>query len=319
MKPKIVIISAFFQLFGLTAFAQTKNVYFLKFSGRLVNEMDSADYFRVISDPDSGSTVYNINEYYKDKSKKLIGKTSKADGVVLEGQCVTFYPSGKKESVTNYQNGKRTGDEYTYYPNGKVDVHRRNIPGENNSGDRTLILDCRDSTGKVLVENGNGHYAGFDHDFKKIIEEGLVKDGLKDSTWNGDVGDHGHFVEEYNNGVLKAGKFTDDDNKTYTYTVREIQPQFPGGLQGFGQYLSTNIRYPYTAKLNRTQGKVIVTFVVERDGSLTDLKVVRSPSTTLSGEAVRVLENSPAWIPGCQYGRKVRVSYTVPINFTLNQ
>jgi len=106
MKPKIVIISAFFLLFKLTGFAQTKNVYFFKFSGREVNQMDSADYFRVISEPDSGSTIYNIKEYYKDNSKKLIGKTSKPDAVVLEGQCVTFYKSGKRESVANYQNGK---------------------------------------------------------------------------------------------------------------------------------------------------------------------------------------------------------------------
>jgi len=319
MKPKIIIISAFFLLFGLTGFAQIKNAYFFKFSGREVNQMDSADYFRVISEPDSGSTIYNIKEYYKDNSKKLIGKTSKPDAVVLEGQCVTFYKSGKKESVANYQNGKRIGDEYTYYPNGKLDVHRQNVTGENNSGDRNLIIDCRDSTGKVFVENGNGTYEGYDHDFKKIIEEGPVKDGAKNGTWKGEVGDHGNFVEEYDNGNLKTGKFTDEHNQVYTYTVREAQPQFPGGLQAFGEYLGRNIQYPYSARMNHTQGKVLVSFVVERDGSLTDVKVKESPSTTLSGEAVRIVENSPNWIPGYQYGRKVRVSYVVPINFSLGR
>lgn len=198
-----------------------------------------------------------------------------------------------------------------------MNVHRQYVSGENNSGDRTLIIDCRDSTEKVLAENGNGVYEGYDHDFKKIIEEGPLKDGSKNGAWKGDVGEHGQFVEEYVDGNLKTGTFTDEHNQTYTYTVREAQPQFPGGLQAFGQYLGSSIVYPYTATMNRTQGRVIVTFVVERDGSLTDVKAVRSPSATLSQEAVRVVKNSPNWIPGYQFGRKVRVSYAVPINFTL--
>ncbi|MES2427141.1 MAG: TonB family protein [Bacteroidota bacterium] len=312
MKSKIVIVSAFFLLFGLNSFSQIKKITLLKFNGHEVSELDSADYSRVISEPDSGSTLYNVNENYRDKTKKLIGKTSKPDAVVLEGLCLTFFPSGKKENVANFQNGKKVGDEYAYFPNGKLNVHR------SYAGDRTLILDCKDSTGKVLVENGNGNYEGYDHDFKKIIETGLLKDGAKDGAWKGDVGEHGRFVEEYSNGNLTTGKFTDENNQTFTYTVRESQPQFPGGLQAFYQYLGNSIIYPYSARVNRTQGKVLVAFVVERDGSLSDVKVVESPSAMLSQEAVRVVKNSPTWVPGYQFGRKVRVSYSVPIKFAFN-
>jgi TonB family protein len=318
MRSNIVIISAFFLLFSFNSFAQTKNIVFFKFGGREVNQLDSADYVRVISEPDSGSTLYGVNEYYKDKTKKLVGKTSKSDAVVLEGTCLTFFPSGKKENVASFQNGKKVGDEYAFFPNGKLWVHRQYVSGENNSGDRTLILDCQDSTGKVFAENGNGIYEGYDHDLKKITEEGPLKDGARYGAWKGDVGEHGRFEEEYENGKLKTGKFTDDNNQVYTYTVREAQPQFPGGLQAFGQYLGGSIKYPYMAAVNRTQGKVMVAFVVERDGSLTDVRAIRSPSALLSQEAVRVVQNSPAWIPGYQFGRKVRVSYTVPIAFTLN-
>jgi TonB family protein len=318
MKSKIVIVSAFFLLFGLNSFSQIKKVTLLKFNGHEVSDLDSADYSRVISEPDSGSTLYNVNENYRDKTKKLIGKTSKPDAVVLEGLCLTFFPSGKKENVANFQNGKKVGDEYAYFPNGKLNVHRTYVHGENNSGDRTLIMDCRDSTGKVFAENGNGVYEGFDHDFKKIIEEGPLKDGSKTGTWKGDVGDNGKFVEEYTDGNLKTGRFTDEHNQIYTYTIRESQPQFPGGLQGFGQYLGNNIKYPYMASANRTKGKVIVAFVVATDGSLTDVRAIESPSAMLSQEAVRVVQNSPKWTPGVQFGRKVRVTYSVPIQFAFN-
>ncbi len=101
------------------------------------------------------------------------------------------------------------------------------------------------------------------------------------------------------------------------YTVLEKQPMFPGGTQKFLQFLSANIRYPAKDRENDVQGRVVIQFVVERDGSLTDIKAIRGPSEAMQDEAVRVLNTSPKWIPGIQSGRPVRAQYTVPVNFTL--
>jgi protein TonB len=106
-----------------------------------------------------------------------------------------------------------------------------------------------------------------------------------------------------------------DPNQIFT-SVEQV-PEFPGGLDKFGNYLSKAIRYPAVARENGTQGRVIVTFVVERDGSLTDIKVTRGIGSGCDEEAVRVLKNSPKWKPGIQNGRPVRVQYSVPIAFTL--
>ncbi len=97
----------------------------------------------------------------------------------------------------------------------------------------------------------------------------------------------------------------------------EQQPLFPGGLEAMGSYLSKNVRYPAADRENNTQGKVFVQFVVEADGTVTDVNATRGPSETLKAEAVRVMKNSPKWIPGMQAGKKVRTQYTVPINFSL--
>jgi TonB family protein len=107
-------------------------------------------------------------------------------------------------------------------------------------------------------------------------------------------------------------------NKTdAVFTSVEQVPEFPGGLNEFGHFLAVNIKYPKTDREKGIQGKVIVTFVVEEDGSLSGLKVTRGVSKGLDDESVRVLKLSPNWKPGIQNGRKVRVQYSVPINFSL--
>jgi TonB family protein len=105
-------------------------------------------------------------------------------------------------------------------------------------------------------------------------------------------------------------------NRLFVQT--EKQPEFPGGFSAFGHFLASNIRYPLVDKNNKVQGRVLVQFVVERDGSITDIKAIRGPSETLNNEAIRVMKLSPSWEPGYQNNKPVRVAYTVPINFTLN-
>src|ERR1700733_3618192 len=111
-------------------------------------------------------------------------------------------------------------------------------------------------------------------------------------------------------------KVTEEDpNKIFT-SVEQV-PEFPGGLDAFGKYLSNHIKYPAVARENNTQGRVIVQFVCEKDGSLTDIKVVRGIGDGCDEEAIRVIKASPKWSPGIQNGRPVRVAYSVPISFTL--
>jgi protein TonB len=109
----------------------------------------------------------------------------------------------------------------------------------------------------------------------------------------------------------------EESNAIVSFAAVEKLPAFPGGEAAFGNYLSKTIRYPPVAKENNTQGRVIVSFVVEKDGSLTDIKVLRDIGGGCGPEAIRVLQKSPHWTPGIQNGKPVRVAYTMPINFTL--
>ena len=101
------------------------------------------------------------------------------------------------------------------------------------------------------------------------------------------------------------------------HNIVEQMPSFPGGPNALAQFLQKNLKYPPIAEENGIKGRVTCQFVVERDGSITDVKVVRGVDPSLDREAMRVIKAMPKWIPGKQNGKAVRVRFTCPITFTL--
>ena len=101
------------------------------------------------------------------------------------------------------------------------------------------------------------------------------------------------------------------------FQVVEQMPEFPGGMQALMAYLSKNIKYPSVAQDNGIQGRVLVSFVVNKDGSIVDPEVIKSVDAALDKEAMRVIKAMPKWNPGKQRGKPVRVKYTVPVLFRL--
>ena len=101
------------------------------------------------------------------------------------------------------------------------------------------------------------------------------------------------------------------------FDVVEQMPEYPGGMQALFEFLKENIKYPEDAQKQKVEGRVIVTFVVETDGSISNVEVAKHAFPSLDAEAVRVIQAMPNWSPGKQKGQAVRVKYTVPINFNL--
>jgi protein TonB len=108
----------------------------------------------------------------------------------------------------------------------------------------------------------------------------------------------------------------EDDEEVFM--VVENMPEFPGGDLGLMKYIQKNVKYPPIAKEYNITGKVYISFVVDKSGSVTNVKVVRGVDKNLDAEAVRVIKSLPKYKPGKQRGKAVRVMFTVPINFTLN-
>lgn len=125
--------------------------------------------------------------------------------------------------------------------------------------------------------------------------------------------------EKDNITILRAvGDDSTVSDKEKVYQIVEQQPSFPGGREELFKYLAYNVRYPIDAAENKIEGRVLVTFVVEHDGSISNVNVANSVYPSLDKESIRVVSGMPKWIPGKANGKTVRVKYTIPITFRLN-
>ena len=119
--------------------------------------------------------------------------------------------------------------------------------------------------------------------------------------------------------ILDMGRKKDTEEDSGIFISVDEMPEFPGGEMALRHFLANAIRYPVIAQENNIQGKVYVTFVVGKDGHVSDARILRGVDQSLDKEAIRVISTLPPWKPGKQGGKAVRVQYSVPINFTLQQ
>ena len=179
---------------------------------------------------------------------------------------------------------------------------------------------------KIEIERGKSSVAFTVPEIKKddeVKEEQEIKSQDELQETNTAIGAFNVEGNDETGGeVLKAKEVIAEPEppkveETKVFDVVEEMPQFPGGQAALLEYLAKNIKYPVVAEENGVQGRVIVTFVVERDGSITDVRVVKSVDPSLDKEAARVVKSMPKWQPGKQNGSAVRVKYTVPVQFRL--
>lgn len=101
------------------------------------------------------------------------------------------------------------------------------------------------------------------------------------------------------------------------YDRVEVMPEFPGGMQGLFKYMQNNVNYPKEAKNQKIEGRVIVSFIVEKDGSISDVHPLTAVHPLLDKEAMRLVNEMPRWKPGTEKGKAVRVSFALPVSFKL--
>ena len=150
-------------------------------------------------------------------------------------------------------------------------------------------------------------------DLIEIVEDELsIDEELEIDDAEADVENKNNYNFDYDGDSWGE---EESDGEADIFQVVEDMPQFPGG--SVQKWIAKNVKHPMIAQENNIQGKVFVQFVIEKDGSVSDVKVARSVDPSLDKEAIRVVKAMPKWKPGKQRGKPVRVSYTVPINFQL--
>jgi len=149
---------------------------------------------------------------------------------------------------------------------------------------------------------------------KQTTQIQVVEDDVEveDVEINAEV-DQNEVIEEYVPVEVEEEEIVEAE----IFTIVEEMPEFPGGMQKLADYLAKNIKYPQMARESGIQGRVFVNFVVEPDGSVSNVNVMRSLGGGCDEEAMRVVKSMPKWKPGKQRGKAVRVSYILPVNFKL--
>jgi len=310
---------AFALLFSLLIYGKTYAqvgkdtvVYFMKNDGQKVDIKDDADYilFNLPFDPNTG--LYKVVEINKNGTPRLITNSrTRVDLFKMEGVTTIYFPNGKKRSVGIYKNGEIAGDVVYYYPNGKFYMSLTL------DTDKLMhISESRDSTGKPLVDKGNGEMPSFNNDFTHFMK-GKVVNGLPEGEWHGSINDTGRFVCNYIKGALTYGTGYDKTGKAYPFTKIYEEPVFPGGMDAFHTFLIKTFHYPYLANLNLATGRytVYVKFTIDKDGSVTDVSLAQKPpSESIGKEIIRTIKLSPKWTTAYQYGMPIQVKYTIPIH-----
>ncbi len=262
-----------------------------------------------------GGSLLSDQPYINDM-KNGIKKSYTANGAIyaeatyvddkLNGISKSYYSSGELKEVATYLNDTIIGISKYYYKDGKLEAELPHAHGK------------MDGTYKTYYENGN------------LSAECNYVDGKLNGTtlvyWDNKLLKR---RDVYENGKLTEGKCYDITGKEEPYydyyvegpsdddfTIVQQMPQFKGDINS---YLSKNIKYPKKEQKNNITGTVYINFIIEKDGSISSVRVLRGvPSgPDLDDEALRVISSMPRWTPGLQDGFAVRVSYNVPIRFTL--
>jgi TonB family protein len=236
---------------------------------------------------------------------------------------LTQSDSGGTVSKSLYKNGetrvfettalKHNKNEITaYFPNGNLYYKKEK---DLNNPTAIRYLECRDSTGNILVQNGNGYWVEYNEDFSYKTQQGKVVNGLADSAWtrlfDPNIGQHV---------VYKKGKIVSHElfgtNDT-PINFGDHAPQFRGGTNALGEFLVKNITYPAAARENRIAGRVILTLTIEKDGTVSGVKIDKGVGNGCDEEAARVIKMSPPWIPGIKDGVAAKMDYSIAIGFSV--
>jgi len=134
-----------------------------------------------------------------------------------------------------------------------------------------------------------------------------------DADGSGSTASNLAFISETGTDIPK------EDTDVHSISSIEAYPEFPGGEAAFAKYLSRNLRYPELARENGIYGKILVSFIIEKNGDLSNIAILRGIGSGCDEEAIRVLSKSPKWKAGIQNKQNVRVAYTIPIHFKLPQ
>lgn len=310
-------IILFFLLFSKMVFGQEMSA--IKYLDSLGKPATKENFFKyeVFKKENLEQEKYTLQTF--DKENHLIQSYSYSDPEArkLNGETIFYYTNGKKKSSINYVDNRLVGNAFTWYENGNPKEESSYLDVSWGSAKHQKMINYWNEKGEKTVDNGNG-FLESNGDY--LTEKGNYRNGFKEGKWTGNsLKNTFSYEETYTDGELVSGVSIESDGTKNEYTSLEVKPEPIKGMGHFYKYISKNFNAPNSAYKNKIQGKIIVAFVVDKEGKITEPKIVRSLGTELDNEAIRILTSYENWKPALQKGRKVRCSFNIPIQLDFSR
>ncbi|QBQ40136.1 energy transducer TonB [Sphingobacterium psychroaquaticum] len=322
MKFKAYLLFFFFGLmYSSFSTAQENKVIHLDKKGKPTkDEAQSFSYRIVVKDP-AQPDLFRYAEFYT--GSDLVKTTAWIKNASLPhtavGEKLTYHVNGQLHTREQYNEKYQLVDTaYRYYANGVTESIKIYKPQKDAKQDVYFVL-TQDSLGNKEVIHGNGNLRyRFSAD---NIEEGPLVNNKKNGEWTG-KSKKSSYTEQWENDVLISGVSTDSTGTITTYDKDnyEVSPEYPGGINALRKIVGANYQYPAKAVREGLSGTVILSFLVEKDGSMSTIKIEQDLGSGTGEAAMDALRQvRQKWSPGILRGNKVRVAYRLPITLSLNQ
>jgi len=301
--------------------------YFKTINGKdfPISNADNADFIRVILPPQQGENDPSIKEYYKDGKIKLISKTDykyfssfSEPNMMLYDDFISFYPTGRKKDVGKHDSTPLSFDEYQYFPNGTLYSYTK-YTTRYNSKFTNQYIECRDTTGAVICENGNGKWNTYDYAFKNVLLSGAIEKGVQEGEWSGSETHYDTIKYSYKY-VYKHGKRLsstgfDKSGREYPFMYETVMAKYKEGAINFLDLFVDHIKTPRDANGKKMSlDSIYVSFIVEKDGRLTNLQSIGNVDPLLKEALATALAKSPNWTPTKFWGIPLRTKVIFPLN-----
>jgi antitoxin component YwqK of YwqJK toxin-antitoxin module len=291
---------------------------------RPVTNPDSADFFRMVLPPDSADDKYNIKEYYRNGKVKLIGKSEplldkfKFGLISLSGDCLRYYPNGNKESITHYTKDNKDGNEYLFYPTGRIYSCVKYFYDRTRGSVRSLNWECHDANGEMICSEGNGDWILYDEKFENILVKGKVKHGNMDGEWIGKIAndDSIKYVYKYDRGDLISSVGYDKGGIAYPFILSTVAANYGGNFPAFIDWLNSRLKMPKDDNGKKIPlDNVKISFIVEKDGSILYVETLGVVNNDLTQAITKVLSKCTGWTPTKLYGIPYKTRVTLPLKY----
>lgn len=310
MKTNIITLILVF--LSINAFAQLSKkdkIIFLDSKWKETTP-ENHSYTRIIKNYNSKQDLYEVKEFYKSGVLRTEGFSKDKNQFAKEGEIITYFENGNKKEISHYSNKKLVGKEEEWYENGNKKSEIEYTPEEKESQNKIKILNYWNTDNVQTVIDGKGDY---EENSKDFYCKGKLKKGYKDGIWEGkDLKENFSFTEIYQNNKFISGISTDKNNEKHPYKIINLRPAPKNGIKEFYTYIAKNLKSPNTQNLN---DEVRATFWIDKDGSITDIKILKDIGYGTGEEVIRLLQAMEKWIPGTKRGITLKMQYSLPISF----